>query len=92
MSPTTMAFIMIIIVIAAILWNKVPMNFIMYLVPLICALVMGYSIPEVSGVILDQISNVMKSAGYMLMFGLIFFTMLSETGMFDIIIGKSLTL
>lgn len=87
MSPTVMAFIMIAIVIVAILWNKVPMNFIMFLVPLICALIMGYSIPEVSGVILDQISNVMKSAGYMLMFGLIFFTMLSETGMFDIIIG-----
>ncbi len=92
MSPTTMAFIMIIIVIAAILWNKIPMNFIMFLVPLICALVMGYSIPEVSGVILDQISNVMKSAGYMLMFGLIFFTMLSETGMFDIIIGRFVNL
>ena len=92
MSPTTMAFIMIIIVIAAILWNKIPMNFIMFLVPLICALVMGYSIPEVSGAILDQISNVMKSAGYMLMFGLIFFTMLSETGMFDIIIGAFVNL
>ena len=60
MSPTVMAFIMIIIIIAAILWNKFPMNFIMFLVPLVCALFMGYSIPEVSGVILDQISNVMK--------------------------------
>ena len=88
MSPTTMAFIMIIVIIAAILWNKIPMNFIMFVVPLVCALAMGYSVTEISNVILEQISNVMRSAGYMLMFGLIFFTMLSETGMFDIIIGK----
>ena len=88
MSPTTMAIIMIVVVIAFILWNKIPMNFVFFTVPVICALALGYSLPETSGAILDQIANIMKSAGWMLLFGLVYFTMLTETGMFDTIINK----
>ena len=35
MSPTTVALAMLIIIIACILINKIPMNFIMFLVPLV---------------------------------------------------------
>ena len=88
MSPTMMAIIMIVVVIAFILWNKVPMNFVFFVVPFVCALALGYTLTETSNAILDQIATVMKSAGWMLLFGLVYFTMLTETGMFDTIIGK----
>lgn len=88
MSPLTVAIIMLVVVIAAILWNKIPLNFIMFVVPVACLLLLGYSVSESSTFILTQISTVMQSAGYMLMFGLIYFTMLTETGMFETIINK----
>ena len=90
MSPTVMAIIMIVVVVAAIIWNKIPMNFIMFVIPVVCALILGYNVSEISSAILGQISSVMGSSGWMLLFGLIFFTMLTESGMFDIIIGKLL--
>ena len=87
-----MAIIMIVVVIAAIIWNKIPMNFIMFIVPTVCALCLGYSITEISNAVINQIAAIMKSSGWMLLFGLIFFTMLTESGMFDTIIGKVLGL
>ncbi|WP_194608574.1 SLC13 family permease [Clostridium vitabionis] len=92
MSPTVVAILLIVIVIAAILWNKIPMNFIMFVVPVACAFLLGYNLTEISNVILAQIATVMKSAGWMLMFGLIYFTMLTETGMFDTIIERFIKL
>ncbi|MCD8124298.1 MAG: citrate:H+ symporter [Lachnospiraceae bacterium] len=87
MSPTVMAIIMLVVVIACIIWNKIPLNFIMFVVPFVCCLLLGYSLTETSSFILTQINSVMQSAGYMLLFGLVYFTMLTETGMFDIIIN-----
>lgn len=92
MNPTIMAIIMLVIVVAAIIWNKVPMNFVMFVVPVICALFLGYSITEISDAITTQLATTMKSAGYMLLFGLIYFTMLTETGMFDTIVGAVMKL
>ncbi len=92
MSPTVMAIIMLVVVIACILWNKIPMNFVMFVVPFVCCLLLGYSLTETSNFIITQINTVMTSAGYMLLFGLVYFTMLTETGMFDIIVGALLKL
>ncbi|MCD8077285.1 MAG: citrate:H+ symporter [Lachnospiraceae bacterium] len=92
MSPTVMAIIMLVVVIACILWNKIPMNFIMFVVPFVCSLLLGYSLTETSNFIITQINTVMTSAGYMLLFGLVYFTMLTETGMFDTIVGALLKL
>ncbi len=92
MSPLVVSIIMMVVVIGCILWNKIPMNFVMFVVPFVCILLLGYSLTDASTFILNQISSVMQSAGYMLMFGLIYFTMLSETGMFEIIINKFLGL
>ena len=83
---------MLIIIIACILINKIPMNFVMFIVPLAAMLVMGFNIYDASRIIMNQINNVMASAGYMLMFGLIYFATLTETGMFDIIINKMIGL
>ncbi len=92
MNPTVMAIIMMVVVIALILWNKISMNFIMYVVPFVCALALGYKFTDVSTAIINQIANVMGSVGWMLLFGLIYFTMVTETGMFDTIINKFVSL
>ena len=92
MSPTMMAVIMLVVVIACILWNKIPMNFVMFVVPLVCMFGLGFTITEVSNFIVTQVNTVMASAGYMLLFGLVYFSMLTETGMFEIIINKLLSL
>jgi len=92
MSPTVVAILMLVIVVGCILWNKIPMNFVMFVVPFAACLLLGYNVQETSGFILSQISTVMASAGYMLLFGLVYFTMLTETGVFEIIINRMIGL
>lgn len=92
MSPTFVAILMLVVVIGCILWNKIPLNFIMFVVPVVCMLLLGYSITESSTFILNQFNTIMTSSGYMLMFGLIYFTMLTETGLFDILINKTISM
>lgn len=87
MSPALMAVIMMAIVIIGILTKKIPMNFIMFVVPVVCLLGLGYSITEASGFIMAKISEIFAASGWMLLFGLTYFTMLTETGMFDTIIN-----
>lgn len=87
MSPTLMSLIMLVVVIACILTKKIPMNFVMFVVPVVCMFALGYNLTEVSGFIMDKISEIFASAGWMLLFGLTYFTMLTETGMFDTIIN-----
>lgn len=88
MSPTVVAIIMVVVTIGFILWNKIPLNFVMFVVPFVCMLLLGFSLTDASSIILDQINTVMTTSGYMLLFGLIYFIMLTETGLFDIIINK----
>lgn len=92
MSPTFVAIIMLVVVVGCILWNKIPMNFVMFVVPFVCCLLLGYSVQETSGFILAQFNSIMSSAGYMLLFGLVYFTMLTETGVFEIIINRMIGL
>lgn len=87
MSPATLAIIMLVILIGFIIWNKVPLNFVMFVIPVIFSFLSGYGLKETSGFILTQINTIMQSVGYMLLFGLIYFTMLTETGMFDRIVN-----
>ena len=41
MSPTFVALFMLVVVIACILWNKIQLNFIMFVVPTVCLLMLG---------------------------------------------------
>ncbi|KAA8669675.1 SLC13 family permease [Clostridium sp. HV4-5-A1G] len=87
MTPTIMAIIMLAIIIGFVFYKKVPIQFVLAVVPIICALFLGFSLNKVSGYAVDSINSTMKSVGYMLLFAFMYFTLLSETGMFDIIVG-----
>lgn len=92
MTPTIMAIIMLSIIIAFVFYKKVPMQFVLAVVPIICALFLGFNIDKLSGFMVDSINNTMKSVGYMLLFAFMYFTLLSETGMFDIAVGSFIKL
>lgn len=82
-----MAIVMMVVVVVLILTNKIPMNFTLFLVPIAVALILGYKPMEISDMVLEQYATTMRSSGYMLIFGLLYFSMLTETGMFDKIVG-----
>lgn len=92
MTPTIMSFIMLSIIIACVFYKKVPMQFVLAIVPIICALILGFNITQISDMVLNSINNTMRSVGYMLLFGLMYFTLLSETGMFEIIVKNIMKL
>ena len=82
-----MAILMMAVVIILILTKKIPMNFTLFLVPVAAALILGYGPVEIGTMVAEQFNTTMKASGYMLIFGLLYFSMLTETGMFDRIVG-----
>lgn len=89
MDITVIAFLMIAAVIAAVFLKNVPMQFVLCIVPIVCCLLLGYGFKNIGDMVIGAINNSMKAAGYMCMFAMIYFTMLSKTGMFNTLI-KSL--
>lgn len=92
MSPAVMSLIMIVAVVVFLVWNKIPQSFVMSFIPIVCALGLGYSISEINSAIQTQLASTMNSVGYMLMFGMLYLTMLSQTGMFNMVVEKLLKL
>lgn len=92
MNLTVVAIIMVAAVIAFAFAKKVPMQFILCVVPVICGLLAGFNIGEVGEMAMGQITKSMQSAGIMCLFAMVYFTMLSETGMFNIVIRRILRL
>lgn len=82
-----MAIILILIVVATVVTKKAPFNFVLFTVPIICALVLGYSVEETSTFVVEQLASMMKSAGFMLLFAFLYFQMLTEAGVFDTIVS-----
>lgn len=77
------AMMMIIILLALIIWSRIPTPVIMMSVPVGFALICGYGMSNTLDRIMAQFHSVMGNMGYMLLFSLIYFQMLTETGMFE---------
>lgn len=88
MTQAYMALFMIIVVLVLILTKKIPMNFVMFVVPIVCGILLGFSVKDLSSIIVTQFNSIMQSAGYLLLFGNIYFGMLNESGMFDLMIDR----
>ena len=73
MNATVMAIILVLIVVATVVTQKVPFNFVLFIVPIICSLLLGFSLQETSDFVLEQFSSIMKSAGFMLLFAFLYF-------------------
>ena len=85
MNATVMAIILVLIVVATVVTKKVPFNFVLFIVPIICSLLLGFSLQETSDFVLEQFSSIMKSAGFMLLFAFLYFQMLTEAGVFGVL-------
>ena len=67
-----MAIVLILIVVATVITKKVPFNFVLLIVPIVCALLLGYSVEETSTFVVEQLSSMMQSAGFMLLFAFLY--------------------
>ena len=83
---------MIVVLLAATIWNKIATPIVMMCIPIVFALIAGYGLTDIASMVATQFNGTMSSVGYMILFSLIYFQMLTETGMFDTIIGKILKL
>ena len=92
MDPVLIAILMVAVTIASAFFKKLPNQFVLCIVPIVCGLLLGYSITELSDMVMTQLNTAMKSAGYMVLFAMIYFTMLTETGMFETLIQGLLRL
>ena len=78
-------FIMIIVIVALLLKGKMSPIVVLVVVPAIAALILGHGPVEVAGMIKEGVTTT-TSNGILFIFSVIYFGVLSDTGLFDIIV------
>lgn len=79
-------FVMIILIVALLLKGKMSPIVVLALIPTVAALVLGFGPKEVAGFIKDGIGTT-TSNGILFIFSVIYFGVMSDTGMFDVIVS-----
>ncbi len=90
MNATFVAVLMVLLTILSLFVKRVPMQYALYIVPVFCALLLGLKFDEIGELFIGQVNTAMQAAGYMCLFAMIYFNMLSETGMFQILVSRLL--
>lgn len=80
-------FIMIIAIVALLLKGKMSPIVVLAVIPTIAALLLGYNPVDVAGFIEEGISTT-TSNGILFIFSVIYFGVMSDTGLFDVIVQK----
>ncbi len=81
------AILMVLVIVLATFQKRVPMYLVLMIVPIIAALCLGYSLTDISTSIMTKLNDTMASAGFLLLFALIYFNMMIETGAFETIVS-----
>ncbi|MBP2057122.1 CitMHS family citrate-Mg2+:H+ or citrate-Ca2+:H+ symporter [Lactobacillus colini] len=92
MSTLTISLVILFLIIGGVIWNKVPVQFILIFTPVIGAYILIPNIEKISSLSLNFMNKTMSSVGFMMIFGLVYFTMLSATGMFETIVNQVMKL
>ena len=79
-------FLMIIVIVALLLKGKMSPIVVLALVPTISALILGFVPTDILGFIADGIKTT-TSNGILFIFSVIYFGVLSDTGLFDVIVN-----
>lgn len=79
-------FIMIFLIVFLLLKGKMSPIVVLALIPTVAALLLGFSPQEIAGFIEDGISTT-TSNGILFIFSVIYFGVMSDTGMFDVIVN-----
>lgn len=87
MSLAIIAILMIAACFILVLSKKVHMIIPFIVIPIVFALLAGFSLSEISGFVVDGVSST-NNAVLLILFSVAYFSVLSETGMFDIIVNR----
>lgn len=79
-------FLMIVVIVALLLMGKMSPIVVLAVIPALAALPLGYSPIEIAGFIKDGIGTT-TSNGILFIFSVIYFGVLSDTGLFDVIVN-----
>ena len=79
-------FVMIFLIVFLLLKGKMSPIVVLALIPTVAALLLGFSPQEIAGFIEDGISTT-TSNGILFIFSVIYFGVMSDTGMFDVIVN-----
>ena len=79
-------FLMIIVIVALLLKGKMSPIVVLGVIPAIAALILGYSPVDIMGYIADGIKTT-TSNGILFIFSVIFFGVLADAGLFDVIVS-----
>ncbi len=79
-------FIMIALIVALLLKGKMSPIVVLALIPTVAALILGYNPKDVAGFIKEGIGTT-TSNGILFIFSVIYFGVMSDTGMFDVIVN-----
>ena len=88
---TTVGFIMLLVIVIILLSGKVSLPPIFVVIPIVAALVCGFSMDEIGGFIQSGLSATLNTA-VLFAFALTYFCCLNEIGIFDVIVAKVLRL
>ncbi len=88
MDPLIIAILLVVVLFVGLMFKKIPTPITMMVIPVIFALFAGYTLDETLGAVGKQFNSLMLSVGYMILFSLIYFQSVTDSGMFDIIIDK----
>lgn len=87
MSLALIAILMIAACFILVLSKKVHMIIPFIVIPIMFALLAGFSLSDISGFVVDGVSST-NNAVLLILFSVAYFSVLSETGMFDIIVNR----
>jgi len=91
MSLSLIGILTILVIVALLIWNKTSPIVIMIIVPIIGALVAGFGFAEIGGFFEEGVTQVI-SVVIMFIFAIIFFGIMQDTGLFEPMINKFVSL
>ena len=84
---TAVGFIMLAIIVILLLTNKTSIIPVFGIIPIVAALILGYGLKDIQGFMNNGFSSVLNTV-VLFSFAVMFFSLLSDVGMFDVIVNR----
>lgn len=84
---TTIGFLMLAVIVVLLLTNKTSIIPVFGIIPIIAALILGYGLGDIQGFMNDGFKSVLNTI-ILFSFAVMFFSLLSDVGMFDVIVNR----
>ncbi len=84
---TVVGFLMLAVIVVLLLTNKTSIIPVFGIIPIIAALILGYGLKDIQGFMNDGFKSVLNTI-ILFSFAVMFFSLLSDVGMFDVIVNR----